>query len=605
MKKVLITGANSYIGVSFENYAKKYYSNKLAIDTIDMIDGSWRNKDFSEYDVVYHVAGIAHADVGKVSAEVKAKYYDVNTKLAIETCKKAKKDGVGQFVFMSSAIVYGDSAPIGKRKRITAKTKPRPSNFYGDSKWKADKGVRRLEDDNFIVTVLRPPMIYGKGSKGNYPTLSKMAKMSPVFPDVYNERSMLYIDNLCEFLCQVMIRSKGGIFWPQNKEYTKTSEMVRLIGEASGNKVRISKLLNPGIGIASHIPGKIAGLSNKAFGNLTYDKKMSQYDFDYQLVGLKESIERTEGVISSDLTNRKQSVSFDPDKYMLNDNTSLREYQLKLLDILIYFDSFCREHNLRYYMCGGTCIGAVRHKGFIPWDCDIDVFMPRKDFEIISNIWDKYADVSKYCFDRTNKTNNMRAQLGAVKDVNTTYIRSHNTHYDMNHGMPIDVVVLDHLSNNSIKRKIQALNGVVFSLFNSQREPNQHGEFAKVLSRIIFKVFRSKDIRYKIWTYCEKAMSKYDKYNTKYVGELVTGFHNANLLYPSKWFDEPKELEFEGHNFYGPTCPEEYLEMRYPGFMKLPPESERIPKFTPAFIDLNTSYLEYKGIEYDGSKEDE
>ncbi len=200
MKKVLITGANSYIGTSFEKYAQEHYPQEFQIDTVDMIDGSWRNKNFSNYDVVFHVAGIAHADVGHVTEEIKAKYYAINTDLAIETAQKAKNEGVGQFVFMSSAIIYGDSAPYGKQKVITKDTEPCPANFYGDSKWQADKGVRALADDMFKVTVLRPPMIYGKGSKGNYPVLAKMAKKLPVFPDIKNERSMLYIENLCEFL---------------------------------------------------------------------------------------------------------------------------------------------------------------------------------------------------------------------------------------------------------------------------------------------------------------------------------------------------------------------------------------------------------------------
>lgn len=295
MKKVLITGANSYIGVSFEEYAKKHYGSELAVDTVDMIDGSWREKDFSGYDVVYHVAGLAHADVGKVDAATKAKYYAVNTDLAIETCKKAKDEGVKQFVFMSSAIVYGDSAPYGKKCRITKNTKPHPSNFYGDSKWKADKGVRKLGDENFTVTVLRPPMIYGKGSKGNYPTLAKMAKKLPIFPNVQNERSMLYIENLCEFLAQVMIRGEGGIFWPQNKEYTRTSDMVRMIAEVSGHKIGVSKAWNWVVGLASKIPGKPRGLANKAFGNMSYDQAMSKCNFEYQIVDLKESIKRTEG----------------------------------------------------------------------------------------------------------------------------------------------------------------------------------------------------------------------------------------------------------------------------------------------------------------------
>lgn len=294
MKSVLITGANSYIGVSFANYVKEHYNSVLSVDTVDMIDGSWRSKDFSSYDIVYHVAGLAHADIGKVSEEVKAKYYSINTDLAIETANKAKLEGVKQFVFMSSAIIYGDSAPYGKAKRITADTEPQPANFYGDSKWQADKGVRELDDDNFIVTVLRPPMIYGKNSKGNYPILSKMAKKLPIFPNVLNERSMLYIENLCEFLCQVMIRGERGVFWPQNSEYTKTSEMVKMIAEAKGHRIFVSKGWNWIVFFARLFPGKTRMLVDKAFGNFSYDQNMSNTDFDYRKYDLLNSILRTE-----------------------------------------------------------------------------------------------------------------------------------------------------------------------------------------------------------------------------------------------------------------------------------------------------------------------
>ena len=294
MKKVLITGAGSYIGTSFEDYAAEKYPEDLTIDTIDMVDGTWREYDFRPYDVVFHVAGIAHADIGNVDEATKQKYYAVNTDLAIETAEKAKAQGVKQFVFMSSAIIYGDSAPLGKRKRITKTTRPHPANFYGDSKWRADRGIRKLADDSFTVTVLRPPMIYGKGSKGNYPTLSKMAKKLPVFPKVMNERSMLYIENLCEFLCQVMKRGEGGIFWPQNAEYSRTDAVVQMIAGANGHKILVTKALNPFVGMAGCVPGKVSGLVNKAFGNLSYEQSMSQYDFTYQLVSLEESILRTE-----------------------------------------------------------------------------------------------------------------------------------------------------------------------------------------------------------------------------------------------------------------------------------------------------------------------
>ena len=294
MKKVLITGADSYIGTSFEKHVNTYYPDQLEISTIDMRDDNWKNADFSGYDIIFHVAGIAHADVSKVSEETRAKYYAVNTDLAIDTANKARSEGVKQFVFMSSIIIYGDSAPLGQRKVIRRDTEPHPSNFYGDSKWQADKGVRELGDDNFTVTVLRPPMIYGKGSKGNYPVLSKMAGKLPVFPDIDNERSMLYIENLCEFLAQIMIRGDGGIFWPQNGEYVKTSDMVRMIGEVSGRGIRVSKLWNPAVKLASLIPGKTGNLANKAFGSLSIDKELSEYDFKYRLYDLKTSIARTE-----------------------------------------------------------------------------------------------------------------------------------------------------------------------------------------------------------------------------------------------------------------------------------------------------------------------
>ena len=150
---------------------------------------------------------------------------------------------------MSSMIVYGESAPYGKKKIIDENTIPTPANFYGDSKLQADVAIRELADDNFKVIVLRPPMIYGKGSKGNYPVLAKLAKKLPVFPDVDNERSMLYIENLCEFLCQVMlvrkIRRNVIVLIPQNAEWTNTSVMVRQIANISGKKIAVFKIMRP------------------------------------------------------------------------------------------------------------------------------------------------------------------------------------------------------------------------------------------------------------------------------------------------------------------------------------------------------------------------
>lgn len=288
MKKVLITGANSYIGTSFENYINVHYADELQVDTVDMIDGSWREKDFSGYDTVFHVAGLAHADVGNVSEEVKKKYYAINTDLTIETAKKAKTEGIGQFVFMSSMIVYGGAEHISKE------TEPKPANFYGDSKWQADIGVRELQSENFCVTVLRPPMIYGKGSKGNYPVLAKLAKKLPIFPKVNNKRSMLYIGNLCEFLCQIMINPQAGVFFPQNAELVNTSEMVKQIARVSGHKIWVTPLLAPFVAIGIRMPGKIGGLCKKAFGSSYYEPQMSECGLNYRKYGLAESVKLTE-----------------------------------------------------------------------------------------------------------------------------------------------------------------------------------------------------------------------------------------------------------------------------------------------------------------------
>ena len=290
MKKILITGANSYIGTSFEKYIEENFSENYSVDTIDMIDGSWRDKDFSGYDSVFHVAGIAHSDNGKISAEKEKLYYAVNTDLTVETAKKAKADGVNQFIFMSSAIVYGDSAPIGKTKRITKDTPVSPANCYGDSKVQAENGLNDLSGENFNVVILRPPMIYGKGSKGNYPLLAKIASLTPVFPFVNNERSMLYIENLCEFVRLMVENEEQGTFWPQNAEYSNTSELVKMIAEAHGKKVHLIK----GFGWALKIMSKITGLVNKAFGSLSYDMELSKYSVDYQKFSVNESLERTE-----------------------------------------------------------------------------------------------------------------------------------------------------------------------------------------------------------------------------------------------------------------------------------------------------------------------
>jgi len=286
MKKILITGANSFIGASFEKWCSQW-ANEYSVDTMDMIDGSWKQNSFAIYDVIFHVAGIAHVSS---DPKMEALYYKVNRDLTIETAQKAKSEGVKQFIFMSSIIVYGDSSSINRKCIIDRSTVPQPANFYGDSKLQAEAGILVLQDDAFNIVVLRPPMIYGKGSKGNYPKMAKLARKLPVFPDIDNQRSMLHIDNLCEFIRMMIRNSEHGQFFPQNKEYVRTSEMVKLIAAVHGKNIRLTRVLNP----ALKLLGRFVGQVNKAFGNLVYDKGISEYKENYCIRDFKESIKLTE-----------------------------------------------------------------------------------------------------------------------------------------------------------------------------------------------------------------------------------------------------------------------------------------------------------------------
>lgn len=290
MTKILITGAGSYIGTSVERYLAQW-PEKYQVNTLDMLDENWRKADFSSYDSVFHVAGIAHSDNGELTPEKERLYYRVNTELAIETAWKAKAAGVGQFIYMSSAIVYGNSAPFGQAKRITRETPVNPANAYGNSKVKAEEGLLPMSCDSFRVVILRPPMIYGPGSRGNYPTLAKLAVKLPVFPKVDNERSMLYIGNLAEFVRLMVENREEGIFWPQNREYVNTTDLAKRIAAAHGKKL----LTVGGVSWALKLMGKATALVDKAFGSLSYDQELSRYKEEYRLTDFEKSILETEG----------------------------------------------------------------------------------------------------------------------------------------------------------------------------------------------------------------------------------------------------------------------------------------------------------------------
>ncbi|MEF2293189.1 NAD-dependent epimerase/dehydratase family protein [Virgibacillus dokdonensis] len=282
MKKILITGKNSYVGNSFAEWTEQY-PEQYEIDKISLRNDAWKEVDFSKYDVVLHVAGIAHRKETKENAKL---YYQVNTDLAFKVAEKAKNDGVNYFVFLSSMSVYGMETG-----EITIDTIPNPKTNYGKSKLQAEEKIKMLEDSSFKLAVLRPPMIYGKNCKGNYPRLAKIAIKSPIFPKVDNKRSMIYVGNLSEFIRVLIDKEKTGLFFPQNSDYVNTSELVELISLEHDKKIILTKLFNPIIKILGGI-----NVVNKVFGDLFYtnDLTNSHKVQVTRFIDLKKSIKLTE-----------------------------------------------------------------------------------------------------------------------------------------------------------------------------------------------------------------------------------------------------------------------------------------------------------------------
>lgn len=279
MKRILITGANSYIGTSFAAFVGQW-PEKYQVDSVDVKDDSWREKDFSSYDAVLHVAGIAHI---KETTENAPLYYAVNRDLAIEVANVSKNCGVRQFIFISTASVYGMIS--GK---ISKNTAPNPKTHYGASKLQAEDEIAKLACDHFTVAILRPPMVYGKDCKGNFQTLQRYAKKLPVFPDIENQRSMIFIDNLCSYIRLRIEDGKGGLFFPQDADYVCTSRMVKAIADAAGHGITLTKAFN---GMIRMVP---SGFREKVFGSLTYEKALCE-DYGFCVTSFPESVRRSIG----------------------------------------------------------------------------------------------------------------------------------------------------------------------------------------------------------------------------------------------------------------------------------------------------------------------
>lgn len=276
MKKILITGQNSYIGNSFQQWVSNN-SNSYKVDKVSVRNDDWKNLNFSEYDVIYHTAAIVHTSESNISI-----YNKVNRDLTIDLAKKAKAEGVKQFIFLSTMGVYGVETGI-----ITKSTKPSPKTLYAKSKLDAENRLVDMNSENFKVAILRPPLVYGKDCPGNYQRLAKLALKLPVFPNIQNERSMIYIDNLSEFVRQLINQDINGVYFPQNKDYVSTTEMLTLIRSAHNKRTKRLKMLNPLIRLSMPFMKNV----RKVYGDFIYSIEES----NNLSIDLKKSIIVSEG----------------------------------------------------------------------------------------------------------------------------------------------------------------------------------------------------------------------------------------------------------------------------------------------------------------------
>lgn len=280
--KLLITGKNSYIGNAVNNWLKLKVPN-LIVHQISFRNLELKNFSFKDYDSILHVAGIAHISSNK---NLISQYFKINRDLAIEVAIKAKSEGIKQFIFISTMAIYGDDRNIGDFKPVDI-DKPSPTSAYSQSKLDADLTIQNLQDENFKVSILRIPMVYGKTAKGNFLKLINISKKFPIFPKIKNIRSVLHINNLSELIRLIILNKINGVFYPQDQKYFNTTDFI------SSYRTGIGKitLFIPFFSFLLCSVGFFFKSVNKIYGNKFYECKYSQINnINYQLFSISDVI---------------------------------------------------------------------------------------------------------------------------------------------------------------------------------------------------------------------------------------------------------------------------------------------------------------------------
>ena len=285
---MIITGADSYIGSHIQSYILSH-DRTFSVEQLDVTDHKWQDFDFSGFDAVVHVAAIVHRkDIADWDC-----YRRVNVDLTAQIARKARSQGVRQFVFLSSMAVYGAEKSLSAQKSvIAADSAPAPTTMYGRSKLLAEQALGEMESEGFRVAIVRPPNVYGPGCRGSYIStyaaiVSKLPAIPKAFPSV--RQSVLYIDNLSRFIYLLICRQERGIFTPQDDISVSAVTLMEAIRDGLGLKRKTSAFLGAFVYLLAACP-----LVRKGYGGISYRRSDSHQDrFDYVTVPFAEGIRRT------------------------------------------------------------------------------------------------------------------------------------------------------------------------------------------------------------------------------------------------------------------------------------------------------------------------
>ena len=286
----------------------------------------------------------------------------------------------------------------------------------------------------------------------------------------------------------------------------------------------------------------------------------------------------------------------------VKDNSyGLAPLQDKMLDILKYFIGVCEKNGLRYCLAGGTCLGALRHQGFIPWDDDLDVYMPRDDYEKLWTLMKNSIGEERYKLCRTDREKNYHHRVMQIVDLSTTFIHERSKDEDIEHGVYIDIIPLDACPNNRLSRVCQKVNAILFSIYNIQCKPEYNGGkltgIIKICTDILLTVVKNPERRYKIWKKAEKRMTKYSWDSADKCIVITSTFHELMTPIPKEWFKK-RVTKFEDIKAVVPLEAEAFCKAMHGDYMRLPPVESRVARHHTVLIDLDNSYTKYKGKYY-------